>query len=157
MFIFRTVLTNAGVIVIGVMTWVCSFQNSNGWAYSIRGKMTENAYELPNLLSLGSRPENSPTQTGPAPELYARYCGQCHFLPSPAAHTAEEWPTLANRMFRIMSEMVGHSINIKIPSLAEQDTIIGYLKAHSSRTGSSRNLLQPLHRDVGLATKFVDF
>jgi hypothetical protein len=131
MFSIRAVWISAGVIGIGVMIWVYTFQNSNAWASSIMGKMVENTDEVSNLLSLGKKPENSLSQ---APILFTRYCGQCHPLPSPTAHTAEEWSTVANRMFRIMSGMAGHTTNIKIPSLAEQDIIISYLKAHSSKS-----------------------
>jgi hypothetical protein len=151
MFLIQVVWISAGVIGISAMTWLCSFQNSNAWASSIMGKKMENTEEIPNLLSLGSKPENSITRTGPAPGLFARYCGQCHPLPSPTAHTAEEWPAVANRMFRIMYGMTGHTTKIKIPSLSEQDTIISYLKAHSSKTGSSGNLLQIFPQGYGLA------
>jgi len=129
----------AGVIGMGAMTWLCSYQNSNAWASSITGKKMKNMDEVTNLLALGNKPQDSRSQ---APRLFTRYCKQCHSLPSPTAHKAEEWPAVANRMFRIMSDMGGHTTKTKIPSLSEQDAIISYLKSHSSKPGSSGNLPQ---------------
>jgi hypothetical protein len=133
MFLMKAVWISARVVGIGVMSWLCGFQNSNACASPIMRTRMQNTDERSNLLSLGSKPENSLTQKGRAPKLFARYCGQCHSLPSPTEHTAEEWPTVANRMFRIMSGMAGHSTNLKIPSLAEQDAIISYLVVSSLR------------------------
>ncbi len=148
-----------GVTGIGLIGWLCNIQNSNAWASSIMSKMMEKRSEVTNLLSLGNKPENSLTQ---APRVFARYCAQCHPLPSPTAHTADDWSTVANRMFRIMSGMAGHTTNIRIPSPAEQDTIITYLKAHSSKSANLPSSRRQIHiqkmwsRNITLTTRLVD-
>jgi hypothetical protein len=97
------------------------------------GNRIEQTKELPNLFSLGNQGKNFLGQNRRGAKLFARYCQQCHTLPGPLTHTAEEWPGVADRMFRLMEMMSGHTTNIAIPSLEEQQAIIGYLKAYSLR------------------------
>ena len=113
--LIRAALIILGITCVSMIPWLCSYQDSNGWA-------------SPNLFSLGNKPQNLSDQ-GRGAKLFARYCVQCHPLPSPSAHTAADWPLVADRMFRIMSGMAGHTTNIAIPSLVEQQSIIDYLKA----------------------------
>ena len=48
---------------------------------------------------MGQTPENNsnqrlPNQESKQAQLYQHYCSQCHTLPSPSAHTAQEWPSV---------------------------------------------------------------
>ncbi len=36
--------------------------------------------------------------TGPEADFFRQTCSQCHELPSPTAHTAEEWRSVVGRM-----------------------------------------------------------
>jgi hypothetical protein len=122
-----------GIIGVSMITWFCSSQNSNGRASPVMGNRMEQTKKLPNLFSLGNKDKHFLDQNRRGAKLFARYCQQCHTLPSPLTHTAEEWPGVADRMFRLMDMMAGHTTNIAIPSLEEQQAIIGYLKAHLSK------------------------
>jgi hypothetical protein len=122
-----------GIIGVSMIAWFCSSQNSNGWASPIMGNGMEQTKEMPNLFSLGNKDKIFLDQNRRGAKLFARYCQQCHTLPSPLTHTAEEWPGVADRMFRLMDMMAGHTTDIAIPSLEERQASIGYLKAHSSK------------------------
>ncbi len=95
-------------------------------------------------------------------KLMARYCVQCHNLPSPLMHSAAEWPRVADAMFQRMSMcsrmsgmgMMGNMggmgmkgmmggtsrsgmmgmMDIKAPSAMEQEIIVAYLKEHSLKS-----------------------
>ncbi len=58
-------------------------------------------------LPPGIAPEDLPDAESPGARLLARYCTQCHNLPAPAMHTAEEWPAVEARMFNRMAMMWG--------------------------------------------------
>ena len=131
-----------GIIGIGTITLFFTWENSDGWASPTTGNIVEQTKENmhrtePNFFSLGSKLKNAPDRNSQGGKLFARYCKECHTLPSPLAHNAEEWPMVANRMFRMMDDMAGHTRNIAIPPLADQEEIIEYLKAQSSRPLSS--------------------
>jgi mono/diheme cytochrome c family protein len=91
----------------------------------------------------GISPEALPDPGGAGAELAKRYCTQCHDLPSPSLHTAEEWPSVAARMFHRMERMADgrqhlgmrrrHMVSIQAPPPAEQDAILAYLTQHAIR------------------------
>lgn len=129
------------VIVICVFTatrfvnsqvWCCG----DMWQYNM-GKMQE---MMRGRLPPGIEPSNLPNPDSPGAKLLVRYCTQCHNLPSPAMHTSEEWPKIAQRMFGRLSMMSGmrkertNMMWMKAPSLKEQEIIVYYLKAHSLKT-----------------------
>lgn len=53
-------------------------------------------------------------------------CAQCHALPDPKQHTAQEWPAVVTRMQRNMVAM-GKSV----PDKATLEEIIEFLQRHS--------------------------
>ena len=76
------------------------------------------------------------------------YCVQCHGLPVPHMHTAEEWPAVLRRMLlraqtlshhmggriteRLLGEMRMAGMSAaNIPSEAERDTLLAYLERHA--------------------------
>lgn len=114
---------------------------------------TEQRWRLVASLGSGLPPEDYrrselPESGSHAVALLEAYCVQCHWIPSPQMHSAEEWPILMRRMEmrsrslrnrmrgpmseRIMGEMMmagmGHSI---VPSDAEQDTLVDYLQRNA--------------------------
>ena len=62
----------------------------------------------------------------PAGKLFNAVCSQCHDLPDPKQHAAEEWPAVVQRMTRNM-ELMGKPV----PDLAALDMILGFLQKHA--------------------------
>ena len=101
---------------------------------------------MPGMLPPpGIKPENLPNPESRGAKLLDRYCAQCHYLPNPAMHTAEEWPQIAGRMFSRMSMMSG-MMGVENPASEERREIIAYLKAHSMRSISPGSLPSPESR-----------
>lgn len=82
--------------------------------------------------------------------LLQTYCVQCHWMPSPQMHSAEEWPLLVRRMVlraRTVQDRMGGPLTAEIlggnerllegmrvarlPSAEEVDTLVAYLQAHA--------------------------
>lgn len=94
-------------------------------------------------------PDGVPAADLPAPEsrgarLAARYCSQCHGIPSPRRHAAEDWEATARRMFRRMDHMehmggmMGRGMrrgmmDVEAPTGAEEREILTYLRQHAMR------------------------
>jgi len=83
--------------------------------------------QLPPGLDPGHLPE--PRSSGA--QLLARYCTQCHELPGPGLHTADEWPSVADRMNRRMQMMSGMMRDIEAPNNDEFRTLVAYLQLHA--------------------------
>lgn len=60
------------------------------------------------------------------------YCAQCHGLPGPGLHTADEWPAVADRMNRRMQMMKG-MMQIEAPVPAELNALVEYLRKHAQK------------------------
>ncbi len=83
-----------------------------------------------------------PERESPGAQLLQTYCTQCHGLPAPGLHTAEEWPAVVARMNRRMRHM-GHMgmmggmhrrmHGVSAPSSDERDAILAYLSAHAQK------------------------
>jgi mono/diheme cytochrome c family protein len=105
-------------------------------------------------LPPGIKPESLPEPAGPGARLLAQYCSQCHNLPSPAMHTAEEWPMVEARMFSRMQMMAGmkgmmggmmrrRMMDIQAPSEEEESVILAYLQQHALKPASLEALGPP--------------
>lgn len=90
-----------------------------------------------NMLPHGVSPEELPDPGSPGARLVARFCGQCHDIPSPAMHTREEWPDVADRMFARLSMMSGmpmmQGMEMESPSPDQRKAIVDYLAGHAMR------------------------
>lgn len=93
-------------------------------------------------LPPGIKPGDLPEPASSGAKALVRYCIQCHNLPSPAMHSAEEWPAVEARMFSRMEMMAGmrgkmggmmmrETIDIQAPSKEEEVTILAYLQQHA--------------------------
>ncbi len=101
------------------------------WSQSPHGKMLERI--LPPSVEPGELPE--PSSEGA--RLTARYCVQCHYLPSPQMHTAARWKTSVERMVwrmqgkgnmgTLMKEMMDH---VEAPPEREVAVLTAYLQKH---------------------------
>lgn len=104
------------------------------WAQSPHGAMLERI--LPPAIDTRQLPEPQ----SPGARLAARYCVQCHHLPSPQMHTATRWPAVVERMLwrmqgkgnlgALMKEMMAQ---VETPSDAELATLTAYLRKHAQR------------------------
>jgi cytochrome c5 len=88
----------------------------------------------PEVMPPGLTPAQLPDAGGRSALLMQTYCTQCHELPGPGRHTAEEWPQVLERMLVIMdvADRFGGLLgNVKTPSSDESDQLRSYLVAHA--------------------------
>lgn len=109
-------------------------------------------------------PEGIPASELPDPDgrgagLVASYCGQCHGVPSPRRHTAEDWEATARRMFRRMAHMEGMRgrmggrmrggmMDVEAPTAGEERAILGYLREHAMLGAADGDLPEAPGRDA---------
>ncbi len=104
-------------------------------------------------LPPGISPEDLPEPDSPGARLLVRYCSQCHNLPGPAMHTAEEWPFVEARMISRMEMMAGMKgmmggmrrgmMDIPAPTIQEQKRLLTYLQRHALRPARAETLGPP--------------
>lgn len=90
--------------------------------------------QLPPSIDPGDLPE----ATSNGARLLGQYCTQCHEMPGPGMHTADEWPPVIERMNWRMQMMSGRGMmsmmhDVKAPSDDELDTLAIYLQKHAQR------------------------
>lgn len=102
--------------------------------------MREMMANMPTGVAAGELPE--PKTRGA--RLLERYCSQCHGIPSPGRHAAEEWPAILRRMLwrmdrmermgGMMRDMMGTATRVEAPTAEEAEVMLGYLKKHGMRS-----------------------
>jgi mono/diheme cytochrome c family protein len=93
-------------------------------------------------LPPGLDPALLPDSNSEGARLLQHYCTQCHGLPGPGIHTAEEWPSVLRRMESRMamhSRMMG---GIEIPNAIEVEDLLSYLQTNAQRP------FDPAHPDL---------
>jgi cytochrome c5 len=83
------------------------------------------AADLPDPASDGAR-------------LVGNFCAQCHDLPSPATHSATDWPSVVRRMWLRM-ERLPEGLHIAVPDQGDRNTLLTYLTANALKV-SGENL-----------------
>jgi len=86
------------------------------------------------ILPPGIDPHYLPEPESRGAKLLSTYCAQCHNLPSPRMHTAEDWSRVVGRMLmreRMMAGMRGMMMQVKAPSSQEEETLLQYLQKHA--------------------------
>jgi cytochrome c5 len=111
-------------------------------------------------LPPGIAPDALPDPGGPGADLMQRYCTQCHDLPSPSLHTAEEWPAVAERMFHRMDRMADgqhrrgtgrrRMMSVQAPTGPERDTLVAYLTQYAIRPAPPHEPGSPESADLTL-------
>jgi hypothetical protein len=94
----------------------------------------------------GVKPRDLPAPNSEGARLTARYCMECHRLASPSMHTASEWRTVADRMFRRMaaaSQRGMMRMSVSVPSTRQKRLIVDYLQAYALRSISPGALGSP--------------
>jgi cytochrome c2 len=69
-----------------------------------------------------------PDLESPAGKAFHAACSQCHTLPDPGQHTAEEWPAVVERMKGYMASM-----GKAVPDEKELGEIVGFLQRHGRK------------------------
>lgn len=84
-------------------------------------------------LPPGINPKELPSAQSQGAQILNRYCTQCHELPGPGMHTANEWPAVVNRMNERMRMMSGSRMmqDIKAPTDSEIRSLLAYLQEHA--------------------------
>lgn len=91
----------------------------------------------PEIMPPGLKPEQLPDASGQGAVLMQQYCTQCHALPGPGRHTAEEWPMVLDHMFKIMDvadKFSGLLGNVKTPSMYEREQLRSYLDIYALKS-----------------------
>jgi len=84
----------------------------------------------------GFDPQALPEPGSVGAQVLQRYCVQCHALPGPGRHTAEDWPAVLERMVTLMDvsrRFRGLMGSIDMPDPHEQQALRAYLNAHALR------------------------
>jgi cytochrome c5 len=69
-------------------------------------------------------------------QLVAKYCGQCHALPTPSMHSATDWPGISRRMWLRM-EWLPASLGVATPTMAERFVMLDYLNANALKVSGA--------------------
>lgn len=77
-----------------------------------------------------------PEPSSSGAQQVAKYCGQCHELPSPAMHSATDWPSIVRRMWLRM-ELLPPKLGVKVPTVAERFAILDYLTANALKVSGA--------------------
>jgi hypothetical protein len=104
------------------------------WSQSPHGKLLE------RILPPSIEPHELPEPRSEGARLTARYCVQCHYLPSPQMHSPDKWTTIVVRMVwrmqgkgnmgALMKEMMD---NVEAPTDQETGVLVAYLKKHGQQ------------------------
>jgi cytochrome c5 len=82
------------------------------------------------------RPESLPDPTTAGAKVLVQYCTQCHAMPSPGAHGAQDWPFITRQMWVYIDEMQGE-LGVQSPSTTERVQLLNYLQAHALEVATS--------------------
>ena len=74
----------------------------------------------------GLAPSDLPDPNSEGAQLLRQYCTSCHALPSPATHSATDWPVVLRRMW-LRTEGVADEYNLPVPDPRERVVILDYL------------------------------
>lgn len=133
------VLIAAGVVGIFSTTWFrgpSSFSGAMASMMMDRNQMKEMMQGMMSgTLPSGIQPGDLPDPESPGAKLTTTYCTQCHNLPSPGMHAAEEWSRIVGRMITRERMMEGRSgmMGIMAPSPQEEEVLLEYLKTHAMK------------------------
>lgn len=84
----------------------------------------------------GLLPAELPDPDSPGAQTLATYCGTCHALPSPLAHSATDWPSVARRMWLRMGRL-DSPFSVPIPTSADRVTLSQYLVKNALKVSAA--------------------
>ena len=82
------------------------------------------------------KPGDLPEPNSKGAQLLGQYCAQCHSLPSPAMHSATDWPSIVRRMWLRM-EWLPPMLGVKVPTMGERFAMLDYLTANALRVSAA--------------------
>lgn len=66
----------------------------------------------------------------------ARYCDQCHDLPSPTMHSATDWPGVLRRMWLRMDRMP-ENYELQVPDEGSRQQMVSYMLANALQVSTN--------------------
>ncbi|MGH8661854.1 MAG: hypothetical protein ACREUB_08820 [Burkholderiales bacterium] len=104
------------------------------WSQSPHGKLLE------RILPPAIEPHELPEPRSEGARLTARYCVQCHYLPSPQMHAPDRWTGIVVRMVWRMQGQGNMGVlmkdmmdNVEAPTERETGVLAAYLRKHGQR------------------------
>ena len=82
------------------------------------------------LPPAGVSAANLPDAESAGAKALLQYCATCHAVPSPAMHSATDWPRVLRRMW-LRTDRVAGDFEILVPSTAERAVLLPYLVEHA--------------------------
>ncbi len=109
-------------LVLGFVACACGREASQsvpGASRAAGDSLTVQERRLMAAATIALPPEGFPPESLPDPrstgaQLTVRFCTQCHALPSPAMHSALDWPGVARRMW-VRIEMMAGELGLQSP------------------------------------------
>lgn len=89
-----------------------------------------------------------PTSLGAT--VVVKYCAQCHPLPSPAMHSATDWPRVVRRMWLRMDRLPD-SLRIRTADEGDRGTLLTYLAANALRVSGAELPAGPGREDFAVS------
>jgi len=77
-----------------------------------------------------------PEPSSPGAVALSTYCAQCHELPSPAMHSATDWPSVVRRMWLRMDRLPG-DVGSRAPDEGSRAQLLSYLMANALQVGGA--------------------
>jgi cytochrome c2 len=84
----------------------------------------------------GLTPDSLPDHTSRGAAVLTGYCSQCHALPSPAMHAAQDWPSTARRMW-VRIDMLHGMLGVRVPTAGDRVAMLNYLIANSLKVADN--------------------
>ena len=136
------ILSGAGLFVVGFlvscmmpMMGMMGMDDKKDQGMMDQGHMKEMMQQMMGgMLPPSIKPQDLPDPESQGAKLLSTYCAQCHHLPSPRMHAAEDWPRVAGRMLmreRMMAQMRGMMMQVKAPTPQDEEALLQYLKTHA--------------------------
>lgn len=94
-----SIIVICGVVVLSRFVGTRSFNTMMDGGMANQQQMKDTTR---GMQPSGVRPDNVSERDAQGAELLGRYCTQCHELPNPRMHSAEEWPSVVENMQDIM-------------------------------------------------------
>lgn len=98
------------------------------------------------LPPVNYKPADLPEPNSRGAGLLTAYCVQCHWLPSPKMHAAEEWPLLLRRMELRVETLGDHMGGAMTEHLMGDITMSGYASSYLPEPADVDSLLAYLQR-----------
>jgi cytochrome c5 len=76
--------------------------------------------------------DSLPDRQSRGAQLVVAYCSQCHAVPSPAMHAAQDWPGIARRMW-VRIDMMHGELGVAVPGDGDRTQLLAYLNANALR------------------------